>query len=224
MFLFLALTACTPKETGDTGTPSDTADDTADSSGDTSSDTSADTSGDTSADSGDTASDTSADSGDDTGALLDVRDEMDPSATGCEELGGSAVAGAARYFWGEYEGDAEAGWTGTEAVYVYANPTWVAAGGADCVGLWTVTGVAAGTGACPTCEVGMRVVATYDVVNSTCPIEFYGEDFAEDYALDEDAAGTVRWFYARSGNVMGDGYWVAGGGRNFLSTRGCVWF
>jgi hypothetical protein len=150
---------------------------------------------------------------------------MSRNADGCEQVDGTDAAGGARYFWGEYLGTEEDGWSGTEAAYVFANTTWAGMGGADCVAYWVVTATASGnTGSCPTCDVGMDVTATYDRVNSTCPEAMYGDDFSDSYAVDLATDGTASWYYAATAHDIGTGYWTDGVGMNFLSTRACVWF
>lgn len=209
--LFLAFVACTGDTDKDTGAPADT---------DTGEDTGTDT---------DTGNDT--DTGDDTDTdtaveptLTDARDAMQRDAEGCQDVEGTPAAGAARYFWGEYTGDIAEGWEGTEAVYVFANDTWKASGGADCVAYWVTTGDFGSTGACPTCDIGVAVTATYDVVNSTCPEDMWGEDFADTYAIDRKSDGMTDWYYSESGTLFGAGYWKNDLGMNFLSERACVWF
>jgi hypothetical protein len=149
---------------------------------------------------------------------------MVADASGCEDVSGSTVPGGARYYWGEYLGNATDGWTGTEAVYVYANDTWIGYGGADCVSYWVTTATATSTGACPTCEAGLSITAVYDAVNSTCPDDMWGTDgWSESYAVDFDA-GAANFYYAGSGNAIGSGYGDEEVGANFLSDRACVWF
>lgn len=167
----------------------------------------------------DTDSDTDTDTD-----LPDARDGLANNADGCQDVGGTPAAGAARYFWGEYVGDSTNGWTGVEAAYVYANDEWIAVGGEDCVAMWVVSATSTSTGACPTCEVGVSITAVYDLVNSTCPESMYGDDFATAYAVDQAADGIASWYYATSGEALGAGFWADGGGMNFLSARGCAWF
>ena len=173
-------------------------------------------------DSADTASDT--DTGDDVSILEDVRGRMQENAEGCEDFNGTALAGAARYFWGEYRGDVASGWTGEEAVFLYANEAWRALGGEDCVGYWTVTAGFGGTGECPTCDLGLSVTATYDAVNSTCPEDLWGGDFTSAYAVDRSSDGVATWYYTASAERFGVGVWNDAIGMNFLSERACVWF
>ncbi|MES2641259.1 MAG: hypothetical protein V4850_17345 [Myxococcota bacterium] len=173
----------------------------------------------------DTDADTDTDTDSDTDAdLPDARDTMVNNADGCQDVGGTPAAGAARYFWGEYRGDATSGWTGEEAAYVIANDTWKSLGGADCVAMWVVTATSTTTGSCPTCEVGMSVTAVYDLVNSTCPEDMYGDDFATTYAIDQADTNTATWYYATSAETLGTGFWADGVGANFLSPRACAWF
>ena len=175
----------------------------------------------------DTDADTDADTDTDTDApplMEDVRERMQKDAVGCEDVDGTPVPGGSRYFWGEYLGDVGTGWTGTEAVYVYANEAWKDVGGEDCVAYWVVTGGFGGTGDCPTCDVGVAVTATYDGVNSTCPEDMWGESFTSGYAVDLGNDGTSTWYYTSTATLLGTGVWKSDVGMNFLTERACTWF
>jgi hypothetical protein len=178
----------------------------------------------------DTDADSDADTDTDTDAdsdLQDARDAMQRDASGCQDFEGTPLAGAARYFWGEYHGNATEGWTGQEAAYIFANDAWKDLGGEDCVALWAVSAVAGSNGSCPTCELGISVSAVYDLVNSTCPEAMYGGDFSTAYAVDTEVdgagVGTTTWYYASSADRIGTGY-AAPQVLNFVTDRACNWY
>lgn len=183
-----------------------------------------DTDTDTDADS-DTDADADSDTDADADVLPEVRDAMVRDAASCEELAGHPVDGAREYFWGEYQRTAGAAWTGTEAIYYFANATWVANGGADCAIVWNMTATEADPGACTTCALGLSVSATLDTTQTTCPSAMWSGDetFVEGYAIDQAADGTATWRFAESNNEFGAGYWVDGAA-SFLSDSSCVWF
>lgn len=218
LFTVLALGACSAKADGDDSDEADADTDTdADSDADTDTDTDADT---------DTDTDTDTDSDSDSDAdLQDVREGIVEDAEGCQDLGGTVTSGAKEYFWGEYR-KSGASWSGQEAIYYFANDTWVSNGGADCVILWDMTATEiADAGACGDCELALAATATINESLTTCDYNMWrgDESFEGEYAVDLADNGTATWFFTGSGTEFGAGYWVDGGA-NYLSESSCVWF
>jgi hypothetical protein len=217
-----------PGFVGCSGTKDSPADADADTDTDTDSDSDADTDTDTDTDSDadtDTDTDTDTDSDSDADRLADVREQMLANSDACEELSGNPVAGAREYFWGEYDQGTSSEWAGKEAIYYFANTTWKASGGADCVIVWDTVATSGGTGACSTCDLGLAVSANLNTSETTCPSAMWSGDemFNEDYAIETAADGTASWRFASSNTEFGAGYWISGAA-NYLSDSSCVWF
>ncbi len=220
MFLLSFLVAC----------GGEASDKPADTSAEDATDTSSlDTAGGT--DTGDTS-----DSGTDTAAeaaaleaALDLSGEFQRDATGCEDVSGTPVPGAAAYFVGRYlerSGGDMRGWTGTEQWALFANAAWRDVGGMDCVVTWTVTASVTEAGACATCDYGMRVEASLDAARTTCPAELYAGDetFRTTYGVDTHDDGSASVYYASSGNLLAErAVWNARG-IGYRTERACKWF
>ncbi len=175
---------------------------------------------------GDADTDTDSDSDTDTDTDADpsaVWERVDPSH--CDAVPGfEGVSGAASYFVGEYR--PSGGPTqGKETWALYANPAWEAAGGADCIVVWSVTASSTGTGSCGSCDFGISVQAQLDKTASTCAEDLYegDETFEVDYAVDEREDGTAEWYFASSGTRIGSGL-VETGGVSFITDPSCTWF
>ncbi len=216
----LLLAACTGE-----GGDSDTKQPPGDADADTDTDTDADADSDTDTDTdSDTDTDTDADAD-----IADIRDEMVPTSAGCEELAGNLEDGAKEYFWGEYE-DGSGGWTGKEAIYYYANTTWISHGGADCMIVWDMTASEGDTDACGSCELGLSVSAVLNESETTCPEAMWqgDESFSEDYAVDLGDSGASSFRFAETNSEFGIGYWIGADttatAANYLSPSSCVWF
>ena len=208
--MLLFLLACTedPKDTGSshTGQPADTGDSAADTgTGDT-----ADT---------DTGDDTDTGSG-----LKDVRDEMIRNADACQIIGGhDDVPAAQQYYWGEFHGNDDDGWTGEEVWYLFGNQPWYDRGLEDCEVHFDITADPAGTGACTSCDAGLVAHAVVNVSNTTCPAPQYGgyETMEEPYAVERLGDGSIDWYFPGSGSQFAHGYWIEGA-MNYLADDGCT--
>ena len=171
----------------------------------------------------------SGDGGTPLGADLPPVDE-DLDITGCEEVSGSALPGAAVYFIGTYAQGSD-GWQGWEEVRLFANQTWRDNGGADCSLVWTVSASEAGTGSCGNCDLGLAVSAVMDIGATTCDEEHREgeESFSTTYGIDlvDDSTHSV-WYFAETGNAFGQGNALAEGSSpqamNFVSSKTCWWF
>lgn len=160
----------------------------------------------------------------DTQELFDVRSEMVETAEGCEDVDGTPTAGGREYAWGEYDKDFDGTWRGSEAVYFFANESWIESGGSDCFILWDASAVGGSLGDCRDCELGLSVTATVDEYGTDCPDDmWYGRSyFTAGYAANQEADSTASWIFSGSGKHFADGYWVSGS-TNFLSDAECVW-
>ncbi len=151
---------------------------------------------------------------------------VDPS--GCEELSGEAVAGAAAFFIGIYETTSGGEWVGLEEYRLYANEAWKQEGGQDCSVFWRMSASESSPGACGSCELGLAVNAELDQSSTTCPAALYSgeETFSVSYGIDLRDAGTAAtWYFAGTGNRFGEGYAVGDPDAvNFLSDHTCQWF
>lgn len=157
-----------------------------------------------------------------------VDEDLDP--TGCEEVSGSELPGAAVYFIGTYTESTD-GWQGWEEVRLFANETWRDSGGADCSLVWITSASETSTGACGNCDIGLAVSAVLDLSATTCDEEHRNgeENFVTTYGVDlVDSSTRSTWYFAESGNQFGEGHALADEGgpqaMNFVSTKTCWWF
>ena len=162
--------------------------------------------------------------------LPDLLASLDTDTEGCEERTDSdgvvhQVAGAVSYFYGVYNDNGDGTWDGEEYWLLYANPEWVANGGADCQIYWVASGTDGDPGACPTCDVGLDVNLQVDKTLSDCPEELYEgfESSTVAYAVRHTSDTEATWYYASSGNELGAGYYNSGA-MNFVTDRACKWF
>lgn len=158
--------------------------------------------------------------------LPSVEGLIDP--TGCEDLSGETVAGAAAFFIGIYETTDGGEWVGAEEYRLYANDAWKAAGGADCSVFWRMSASETGAGSCGSCELGLAVNAEIDQNRTTCPAALYSgeETFSVSYGVDlREGKTETTWYFANTGTRFGDGFAVGDPDAvNFLSDHTCQWF
>ena len=213
MILALLFTACEPA--GDCSTDKCVEADTdADADGDTDADSDTDT---------DTDGDSDADSDTDAEVLPDVLSEMPPGADACQQFGGnSTVEGAQLWYYGLFDGNATAGWTGVERWYLFPNDAWIASGGSECLVEYDVTAVTGSKGACTSCDVGLAVTANVNASNSTCTAGWWRgyETMAEEYAVETLGDGSADWSFSASGNIFAHGYWNESA-ISYLGDGGC---
>ena len=154
--------------------------------------------------------------------LPDLRAGLDQE--GCDTLAGEPLAGAVAWYWGEYVED-ESGYIGEERILYFANDSWEALGGSDCVISWNVRANTTAPFSCTGCDFGLSVSATLSTDQTTCPggLTAGDEEWTEDYDLSLNDNETADWYFAGSGNRFGTGYHndVA---VNYLSDMTCVWF
>jgi hypothetical protein len=158
--------------------------------------------------------------------LADLKAKMTNSATGCQDIDGIAIPGAASYFYGELWPDDDDTWHGTEEWVFIANDAWRAQGVSDCTVTWNVRATAVSPGACAACDVSVAVAATVDSRYTSCP-----EDLWEEYSnytvqydvLVDSETGLTHWFFASSGKELGAGSHAAGA-MNYVTDPVCVWF
>jgi hypothetical protein len=147
---------------------------------------------------------------------------MDKSAGNCQQLSGDSLPGANSYYWGEYAGNADDGWSGQESFYVFMNDTSKSQGDADCIATWDVVATASNVGKCPTCDVALSVSAK--IASDTCPDGLSGDTtFSTEYSVDLADDGSATWYFSSSGTYIGAGYWNKGG-MNYLTDSSCRWF
>jgi hypothetical protein len=157
--------------------------------------------------------------------LPDINDGLDRSGCDIQEATGVAGPGATSYFYGEvWEEDGD--WIGYERWILFANETWSDQGGYDCEETWTLEVVETGTGACGGCDIGLELTALLDASASDCPedtVAASDHTFTETYALRLESNGDATWFFAASGNQLGEGYHHETA-MNYLSPKSCRWF
>ncbi len=156
----------------------------------------------------------------------DLSSFMQADATGCEAVDGFETPGAASYFRGGYTRQADGGWTGEEEWHLYANASWRALGGEDCVVRWAMVATETSAGACTTCTYGLDVSATLDVAATTCPEALYegDETFSTTYAIVAAETGEAEVYFASSGNLLTETAVFYDGAMGFLTPRTCTWF
>lgn len=176
----------------------------------------------------DTATQDSGTDTEDTSTLMDtdLSSLMQADAEGCEEVDGFETPGAASYFRGGYTRQADGGWTGEEEWHLYANASWRALGGEDCVVRWTATATATTGGECAMCPFGLDVSATLDAAATTCPEALYDGDetFSTTYAIVAAETGEAAVYFASSGNLLTETAVFYEGAMGFLTPRTCTWF
>jgi len=148
--------------------------------------------------------------------------DTDPG--GCEEVSGSALPGAASMFWGEYHEESEGEWTGEERWLLFANEAWRDIGGEDCVVVWAAAAVESTTLSCTSCDLGLSTSLSLDNSATTCEADIVnGLGTSEIYGIERKNSGDAIWYFANSGERMGDGYHVTGA-MNFLTDPSCRWW
>lgn len=148
--------------------------------------------------------------------------EDDPG--GCEEVAGAAIPGAASVFYGEYwtEGDNE--WAGEERWMLHSNAAWRAAGGEDCEVVWTATASETSPPACTGCDLGLQTTLSLDNGATTCDPELVsGLGDTATYGIARAGDGEATWYYAGSGDRLGEGYHLSSA-MNFLTDPSCRWW
>jgi|GEM_PF-5528412 len=142
----------------------------------------------------------------------------------CEEVLGEEVAGAASRFYGEYYDDGSGTWSGQERFSIWANETWIAAGGEDCEVVWTAIAEEIAAPACAGCDIGLQTTLTLDLDQTTCDLEIVGgENGSASYGIARTSSGDSTWFFASSGERFGDGNHIEGA-MNFLTDPSCRWW
>jgi hypothetical protein len=157
-------------------------------------------------------------------ALTDLTDDLDTS--GCDDVDGYPVPGAAGYFAGSYAKISDGEWRGAEQWLLFANDTWVEYDGHDCTITWSVVASESdSTGACAACDLGLEISATIDLGNTDCPEALYEgeENWTTGYGIMRSSDGTAQWFYQATGTPLGAGDY-GNGTLEFLSDKSCNWF
>lgn len=88
-----------------------------------------------------------------------------------------------------------------------------------------MSGSSSAAGACSSCDYGVRVDATLNAGQTTCPEGLYKgeESYSVTYGVDEATDGTAEIYFASSGNLLGRGY-GNGTAFNYVSDVSCKWF
>ena len=151
----------------------------------------------------------------------------DLDTTGCEVQQATGVAGpgAASYFYGMYTGSGGQ-YTGYEEWHIFANDTWAASGGYDCIIKWSAVAIEGDPGPCAACDVNWSVQFTLNEAQSTCPddlVEAAAASNSERYDVLRANGGDAQWFYGGSGEQFGTGSWNDGA-MNFITPKSCRWF
>lgn len=158
--------------------------------------------------------------------VSDVWDVPAPNEA-CEDVDGSPLAGATSWWIGEYDLDLDGGeGSGTEHWILYANDEWELNGGWDCSIVWSVYMSVIETGACSTCDFGLFAEATPNASESDCPANLFdneGVPFESTYDVRLEDDGTAMFYYADTGNLVGEGYGTTSEAA-WVYEGGCVWF
>ncbi len=163
---------------------------------------------------------------------VDLPDGIDdPTADldegGCEDYDGTPIAGAASYFVGVYTlEDADTGsWSGTEQWLLFANETWVEAGGYDCTVTWYAQAVEGSTGSCAACDLGLSVSLTVDESRTDCPDGLWESEANGDvnYGVIRGSGGESQWYFADSGTWFASGEYTDTA-LSFITEKSCDWF
>jgi hypothetical protein len=143
---------------------------------------------------------------------------------GCEEVAGSELPGAATMFHGEYwqvEGET---WAGQEQWLIFSNAAWRAAGGDDCVVVWSASASETAPPACSGCDIGLSTTLSLDEGATTCDSELVsGLGDTERYGISRSSSGDSSWYFAESGDEFGAGYHTSTA-MNFLTDPSCRWW
>jgi hypothetical protein len=162
------------------------------------------------------------DSGDDgSDPAYDPWAAIDPDH--CEDAPGfESLAGATAYFIGEYSRSGGA-LSGVETAAYYATAEWAAAGGADCLVVWSVSG---SEGSCSGgCAFTMEVQATLDTAATTCPTALWAgsEGWSATYAVALGAEGAATFSFEGSSSTFAEGV-ASATSVTFLTPPACEWF
>lgn len=192
--------------------------------------------GDKETDDGDGDADTDVGGGDGGGGTVDdiddIVDDLDQDTSDCSEVEGQPVPGAVSYFVGSFLDQGDGTWRGVEQWVLIANDRWMETEplveDGMCKVTWTVVASESeGTGACAACDLGLDVSATIDMSNTDCPEGLYeapsDQNWTASYAVLTNGDGSAQWFYATSGNPLGDGT-NAGGVADYVTEKSCKWF
>lgn len=144
---------------------------------------------------------------------------------GCDSVNDSELAGATAYFYGGFAESGAGLYEGEERVLLYANPTWSTEGGADCEAVWSVSAEEVDVVSCGGCDLGLQIDATLDPGLTTCDTQIVAgeETFSVRYDVDTADDGTATFYFANSGDFLGQGF-HEDGAYNYLSDKTCWWF
>jgi hypothetical protein len=143
---------------------------------------------------------------------------------GCEEISGVAIPGAASVLYGEYWTDGDGTWSGEERWMLYSNAAWRAAGGEDCEVVWTAAASGTSPPACTGCDLGLEATLTIDNGATTCDLDLVsGLGNTATYGIARTSDGDAAWYFAGSGDWLGDGYHISTA-MNFLTDPSCRWW
>lgn len=145
--------------------------------------------------------------------------------TACNEISGTAAAGATGYFVGDY--DVSGGSvTGVEEWVLFSNPTWQDVSSAtDCSLVWDISGAINEPSSCTGCTHEVAVSATFNGTTSDCVQgleDIEGNDFQVTYYLQVGSDGSASWNLP-SGTYIGDGV-LNDVQAAFTSESSCNWF
>lgn len=142
----------------------------------------------------------------------------------CEEFSGTSLPGAATMFYGVYWASGDGQWTGEERWQIFANAAWRAIDGADCEVVWSATATETSTPSCAGCDLGLSTVLELDTAATSCDPEIVSDmGSTETYGIALKSGGDATWYFAGSGERLGDGHHVDGG-MNFLTDPSCRWW
>ena len=157
--------------------------------------------------------------------LDDLSTDFEPWTCDVQEATGATGPGATDYFYGVFMDTAD-GFTGYEEWHLFANETWAAADGRDCVMRWNVEATSSDPINCGGCDMKLDVVLTLDESCTTCPESLTeseeGSKF-ETYEVMRKSDGTTRWFFSSSNTEFGQGT-TNNEAMNFATDRSCRWF
>lgn len=143
---------------------------------------------------------------------------------GCEDLSGTAIPGAASMFYGVYWERGDGQWAGEEQWQIFSNAAWREVGGEDCVVVWAATASQTAAPSCPGCDIGLSVSIELDEAATSCDPELVsGLGNTETYGIARGSGTDATWYFANSGDRLGDGHHVDGG-MNFLTDPSCRWW
>jgi hypothetical protein len=157
------------------------------------------------------------------GSLPDLTREFEPGQ--CEEIQGARVPGADSYFHGSFKIDGDSA-SGHETWWLHANKTWEENGGTSCTIRWQVKGTKTTPGACRDCDFGLKLTASPETGNSTCPEallkrEARSQELQYDVKLSSNGEAFV--YFSKSGNLLGQGF-HKDSQINYRTQHQCKWF